>query len=157
MRKLLSLILILSLVLSSVNIASARSNPVQPGVEKTKAYPVVPFENEPLQEIDDRILIDQQLPPKSGDGIVLNELPQVVDGVYRSTVTDSVYGRSARMMTAAMSDPTPSPSILSAINNLNLKNMQSPFRINKGAESISPVSGSLSLQEADLSLPGRNG
>ncbi|MBW7475809.1 hypothetical protein K0T92_13725, partial [Paenibacillus oenotherae] len=161
MRKMIVVMLVLSLLLTGINTASANSGTktVNDRTPYTESYSVVPFENEPIQSVNTIIEPIDPVQLSNVDGaIIVDKLPQVVDAVYgeEPTVTDSVYGRSARMMTA-MSDPIPSPSILSAINNLNLKNMQSPFRINKGAESISPVSGSLSLQEADLSLPGRNG
>lgn len=67
------------------------------------------------------------------------------------SVTDSVY-----QMTSA-ADEYPRSYDSTALNNVNLKIDQAPYSIQNGNESISTLSGGLTLQYGDLTLPGRNG
>jgi RHS repeat-associated protein len=75
----------------------------------------------------------------------------VYGGDTSGTVTDSVY----QVMAAA--DEYPRTYDPTALNNVNLKPDQAPYSIQNGNESISTLSGGLTLQYGDLTLPGRNG
>lgn len=43
------------------------------------------------------------------------------------------------------------------LNNVNLKADEAPYKVSLDRESISTMNGNLTIREADLSLPGRNG
>lgn len=96
-------------------------------------------------------------PPASDFGIPGPKALTVSDSVYKQqlSVSESVYPHP-QMMQLTSSRPT-DPSILTALSNLNLKTAQAPFSIASQQESISTLSGNLTVQAADLSLPGRNG
>ncbi|WP_088833833.1 RHS repeat domain-containing protein [Paenibacillus tyrfis] len=81
-----------------------------------------------------------------------SKLP-ITRSVYGS-VYDSVY-QSRGFSQDSSSNPTPYDQI--AYNNVNLKIDEAPFSISSSGESISTVTGSLSLHHGDLTLPGRNG
>ncbi|MCM3748343.1 hypothetical protein M3223_13385 [Paenibacillus pasadenensis] len=73
------------------------------------------------------------------------------------SVTNQVYGPQKRARSASSVDETPDSATLKGLENINAKNVQSPFSIDKNNESVSTLSGELSVTETDLSLPGRNG
>ncbi|MBW7453393.1 RHS repeat protein [Paenibacillus sepulcri] len=172
MKKIISVLLIISILVSSVNFSTAQPISKKNSKSVTKLSSIISneFNNESVSMIppSDPVLADHQPNPIIFDekgGIVLGLMPQVVDVVYRGvtgsvygkpTVSDSVYGRNLSAF-AINATPTPTPDMLSAIKNLSVKNTQAPFQINKGEESISSMNGSLSLDHEDLFLPGRNG
>ncbi|GBG09342.1 hypothetical protein PAT3040_03986 [Paenibacillus agaridevorans] len=83
--------------------------------------------------------------------------PQLVTTESNSTnkLIDEDQLQNTQMM--AMNGYTPDPSILSALNNINIRMPQSPYSIDTIQESISTLNGNLSVGVDDLSLPGRNG
>ncbi|GBF75741.1 hypothetical protein PA598K_04169 [Paenibacillus sp. 598K] len=63
----------------------------------------------------------------------------------------------AEAMMMAMNTYVPNPNILNAIQTLNVKAPQAPYSIRTQQENISTLTGSLTVEATDLSLPGRNG
>lgn len=96
-------------------------------------------------------IADQQLITQPKD-LTVRHVPASFSGAQNSTsVSDSVYEVNA----ADISYPTSYDQ--GALNNVNLKADEAPFSIGSNNESISTLSGGLSLQNTDLTLPGRNG
>ncbi|WP_438433975.1 S8 family serine peptidase [Gorillibacterium sp. sgz500922] len=83
----------------------------------------------------------------------------VPDAVY-NTVYDSVYGAvydSPDTLLFKIAGQTPDAQQLNAIKNNNLKVDSAPFSIAENQESVSTLSGGITLHDNDLTLPGRNG
>jgi len=72
-----------------------------------------------------------------------------------TSVSDSVYHTQPDVSINATDYPIAYDQI--ALHNVNLKGDQAPFRIDSGGEQISTLTGELSIQNTDLTLPGRNG
>ncbi len=154
----LSLVLLLSLIPSTFaapwRIADTLSDTVS--AEENPTELVQAFEDYPIES-----------PPEVSQEVALRGKPDLIipgpkaltvsDSVYaqQSSVTDSVYARPQMMQ--LMSSRPADPSILTAIDNMNIKNAQAPFTIDAQQESISTLNGNLTVQADDLSLPGRNG
>ncbi|WP_201319379.1 S8 family serine peptidase [Paenibacillus sp. EPM92] len=76
------------------------------------------------------------------------------DGTVSASVYDSVY---KDLVSIDGSSDIPSTYDQVALNNVNLKADQAPFNIGSSGENISTLTGELSVQNTDFTLPGRNG
>lgn len=91
--------------------------------------------------------LDGGLPDKIGSAIgAIHSIASITDSVYGS-VYDSVYKN--RMKRSLASQPIIPP--------VNLKPDESPYMINSEYDSISTLSGSLTIQTTDMTINGRNG
>ncbi|KPV61171.1 hypothetical protein QJ48_01470 [Paenibacillus sp. A3] len=87
------------------------------------------------------------LTDKIGSAIgAINSMTSITDSVYGS-VYDSVYKNRVKRSLASQPIVTP----------VNLKPDESPYLINSEYDSVSTLSGSLSIQTTDMTVNGRNG
>ncbi len=80
------------------------------------------------------------------------DLWSVTQSTYSPTVTDSTY----RMMAASAAE-RPSTYDAAVLSRLGSRTSQAPYSVSSLNETVSTLSGDLSLRNQDLSLPGRNG
>ncbi|WP_223067787.1 RHS repeat-associated core domain-containing protein [Paenibacillus caui] len=83
----------------------------------------------------------------------------VTEAVYDqpSSVTDDVYADDMSVKMMALSEPE-QPHIIEKAPNVSKSSFnEAPYSVGDNGESISSVSGSLTLKQTDAMLPGRNG
>ncbi|MGG1638775.1 hypothetical protein [Paenibacillus sp. NRS-1760] len=81
--------------------------------------------------------------------------PDVTDSVYDSpSVTEGVYGNKGYQSMSLVETP---PILETAPVYDKTKLSEAPYSVGINNESISSLSGSLSIQNVDMTLPGRNG
>ncbi|MFS0837392.1 RHS repeat-associated core domain-containing protein [Paenibacillus sp. 1P03SA] len=79
----------------------------------------------------------------------------VTGDTYFPTVTEETYGPTQQGLRALSERPSTYDEAV--LKRLEVKTDQAPFSISSNQESVSNVTGDLSLRSTDLVLPGRNG
>ncbi|NDI37233.1 RHS repeat-associated core domain-containing protein [Chengkuizengella sediminis] len=97
-------------------------------------------------------------PSKNAQSIIRNELPIQEDEKDKKNKEDKKdKDDKKKNEVSILAEDVPVEPDEETLNNVNLQTNEAPYSINLKHETVSTLSGSLSIQETDFILPGRNG
>ncbi|NBI28429.1 RHS repeat-associated core domain-containing protein [Chengkuizengella marina] len=99
-------------------------------------------------------------PSKNAQSIIRNELPNQEDEKEKKNKEDKKdkdEKKEKNNEVSILQEEIPIEPDEETLNNVNLQTNEAPYSIDLKHETVSTLSGSLSIQETDFVLPGRNG